>query len=64
MVCSSRESESLYFEVPAARFSYEALAELRRLVLLTDVPAELDGCTNLPQLLEDLVEKFRRSVLC
>ena len=64
VVCSSRESESLYCEVPDARFSYEALAELRRLLLMTDVPAELDGCTYLPQLLEDVVEKFRRRVLC
>jgi len=59
VMCSLRESEQLTCEVPEGSFNYEALAELRRQFLMTDVPAELDGATNLPQMLEELVEKFK-----
>ena len=59
VVCSSRESERLYSVIPDASFSYEALAEIRRQPLITDVPTKLDSSANLPQLLEDFVEKFR-----
>ncbi|CAE8651944.1 unnamed protein product [Polarella glacialis] len=59
VVCSLNESAWLTCKLPDSEFNYEALAELRRQLLMTDVPYELDGAQNLPAMLEVLVEKFQ-----
>jgi hypothetical protein len=59
VICSKRDSEQLVCRTPNNEFNYESLAELRRQLLMTDVPNELDGATNLPTMLEELVEKLQ-----
>lgn len=59
VVCSMKESEQLQCRTPDNLFSYEGLAELRRQLLMADIPAEMDGAANLPAMLEELVEKLQ-----
>jgi len=59
VICSVKESEQLQCKTPEGELNYESLAELRRQLLMTDLPAELEGATNLPAMLEELVNKLQ-----
>ena len=58
--CALTESAQLKCRMPPeSEFDYEALAELRRQLLMTDVPYELDTHKNLPMMLDILVKKLQ-----
>lgn len=60
VTCALTESGQLKCRMPPeSEFDYEALAELRRQLLMTDVPYELDGAKDLPAMLDVLVEKLQ-----
>eukprot|EP00435_Cladocopium_sp_Y103_P008343 s2426_g2.t1 len=60
VTCALTESAQLKCRMPPeSEFDYEALAELRRQLLMTDVPYELDGAKDLPAMLDVLVEKLQ-----
>jgi hypothetical protein len=59
VVCSLRESDQILVKALDSDFKYEDLVELRRQLLMTDVPAELEGAAELPKKLEEFVEKFK-----
>ncbi|CAJ1379394.1 unnamed protein product [Effrenium voratum] len=59
VTCALSESAQLTCKMPPdSEFDFEALAELRRQLLMTDVPYELDGAKNLPAMLDVLVNKL------
>jgi len=57
--CTQKESEQILCKAKDQTFTYEMLSELRRQLLMTDVPAELEGATNLGEMLDELVNKFQ-----
>ncbi|CAK9044288.1 unnamed protein product [Durusdinium trenchii] len=60
VTCALTETAQLKCRMPPdSEFDYEALAELRRQLLMTDVPYELDGAKDLPKMLDVLVAKLQ-----
>lgn len=57
--CTQNDGELLVCQVGDDTQGYEFLAELRRQLLMTDVPAELDGELKMHEMLEAFVDKFQ-----
>eukprot|EP00931_Biecheleriopsis_adriatica_P017997 TRINITY_DN1271_c1_g1_i1.p1 TRINITY_DN1271_c1_g1~~TRINITY_DN1271_c1_g1_i1.p1 ORF type:complete len:4782 (+),score=1057.93 TRINITY_DN1271_c1_g1_i1:65-14410(+) len=59
VTCALKEASQLKCKAQEQTFDYEALAELRRQLLMAGVPEELEGTKGLPAMLEALVEKLQ-----
>lgn len=60
VICSMSESDQFGCATPCGKsIGREALAELRRQLLMTNIPTDLEGVDDVPSMLKDLVERLQ-----
>ena len=65
VVCAPAERDQIMCKTTDGKsFDLDRMAELRRQLLMTEVPAELEGETHIQDLLNEFVETFQRLEAC